>query len=596
MKKWFALLSALPLVTFAATPEKIVTLGGDVTEIVYALGAQSSLVARDSTSQWPQAANDLPDVGYLRQLNAEGILSMRPTLVLASTQAQPSLALKQVEQSHVKVVTVPGSNDLSVIDEKVRVIAQATHQQAQGEILRGKLRQELAALPTTPLNKRVLFILNHGGMTAMAAGQQTGADAAIRAAGLQNAMQGFTRYQPLSQEGVIASQPDLVVISQDGVKALGGEENLWKLPGLAQTPAGRHKEVLAIDDMALAGHSTVAHQSRAAALMTRRITLSLCMLAVALLVMTLLATGFGALRLPVSLLWNNSDDALRQIWLTIRLPRVLLALVIGGSLALAGCVMQGLFRNPLADPGLLGISSGAALAVALWVVIPLSLPALVMLYAPMLAAFLGALAATVLIFLLSQQRESSLSRLLLVGIAINALCGAAVGVLSWISNDAQLRQLSLWGMGSLGQAQWSTLLAVTSLMVPTVWIIWRLATALNLLQLGEEEAHYLGVDVKVVQRVLLLCSALLVAAAVAVSGVIGFVGLVVPHLMRMWLGADHRAVIPGSVLAGAFLLLIADTVARTLVAPAEMPVGLLTSILGAPWFLWLIFRRGGQHG
>lgn len=330
--------------------------------------------------------------------------------------------------------------------------------------------------------------------------------------------------------------------------------------------------------------------------MTRRITLALCMLAMALLVMTLLATGFGALRLPVSLLWNNSDDALRQIWLTIRLPRVLLALVIGGSLALAGCVMQGLFRNPLADPGLLGISSGAALAVALWVVIPLSLPTLVMLYAPMLAAFLGALAATVVIFLLSQQRESSLSRLLLVGIAINALCGAAVGVLSWISNDAQLRQLSLWGMGSLGQAQWSTLLAVTSLMVPTVWIIWRLATALNLLQLGEEEAHYLGVDVKVVQRVLLLCSALLVAAAVAISGVIGFVGLLVPHLIRMWLGADHRAVIPGSVLAGAFLLLIADTVARTLVAPAEMPVGLLTSILGAPWFLWLIFRRGGQHG
>jgi iron complex transport system substrate-binding protein len=339
MKKWFALLSALPLVTFAATPEKVVTLGGDVTEIVYALGAQSSLVARDSTSQWPQAANDLPDVGYLRQLNAEGIYPCARRWCW-QVRRHSLLALKQVEQSHVKVVTVPGSNDLSVIDEKVRVIAQATHQQAQGEILRGKLRQELAALPTTPLNKRVLFILNHGGMTAMAAGQQTGADAAIRAAGLQNAMQGFTRYQPLSQEGVIASQPDLVVISQDGVKALGGEENLWKLPGLAQTPAGRHKEVLAIDDMALLGFSVRTpqaiqqlRQSRAAALMTRRITLSLCMLAVALLVMTLLATGFGALRLPVSLLWNNSDDALRQIWLTM--PRVLLALVIGGSLALA---------------------------------------------------------------------------------------------------------------------------------------------------------------------------------------------------------------------------------------------------------------------
>ncbi|HFF3786090.1 FecCD family ABC transporter permease [Enterobacter mori] len=330
--------------------------------------------------------------------------------------------------------------------------------------------------------------------------------------------------------------------------------------------------------------------------MSRRVTVSLWLLSALLSILTFTATGFGALRLPVSLLWNGSDEALRQIWLTIRLPRVLLALIIGGSLALAGCVMQGLFRNPLADPGLLGISSGAALAVALWVVLPLSLPALVMLYAPMLAAFLGALAATVAIFLLSQQRNSSLSRLLLVGIAINALCGAAVGVLSWVSNDAQLRQLSLWGMGSLGQAQWSTVLAVTSLMVPTVLVIWRLANALNVLQLGDEEAHYLGVDVAVVQRILLLCSALLVAAAVAVSGVIGFVGLVVPHLMRMWLGADHRAAIPGSVLAGASLLLVADTAARTLVAPAEMPVGLLTSLLGAPWFLWLIFRRGGQHG
>ena len=202
---------------------------------------------------------------------------------------------------------------------------------------------------------------------------------------------------------------------------------------------------------------------------------------------------------------------------------MLLALAIGGSLALAGCVMQGLFRNPLADPGLLGISSGAALAVALWVVLPLSLPALVMLYAPMLAAFLGALAATFVIFLLSRQRDASLSRLLLVGIAINALCGAAVGVLSWLSNDAQLRQLSLWGMGSLGQAQWSTLLAVASLMIPTVLVIWRLAGPLNLLQLGDEEAHYLGVEVAAVQRILLLCSALLVAAAVAISGVIGFV-------------------------------------------------------------------------
>lgn len=183
---------------------------------------------------------------------------------------------------------------------------------------------------------------------------------------------------------------------------------------------------------------------------------------------------------------------------------------------------------------------------------------------------------------------------MLVGIAINALCGAAVGVLSWVGNDAQLRQLSLWGMGSLGQAQWSMLLAAASFILPASAGVTLLAARLNLLQLGDEEAHYLGVDVKRTQRQLLILSALLVAAAVAVSGVIGFVGLVVPHLVLMWLGADHRWLIPGSVLAGALLLLVADTLARTVVAPAEMPVGLLTSLLGAPWFLTLIFRQRSE--
>ncbi|SCC28107.1 FecCD family ABC transporter permease [Kosakonia oryziphila] len=316
-----------------------------------------------------------------------------------------------------------------------------------------------------------------------------------------------------------------------------------------------------------------------------------------LLGLTFLASTQGAMHLPLTSLWLAGDEGLRQIWLTIRLPRVLLALVVGAALALSGCVMQGLFRNPLADPGLLGISSGSALAVACWLVLPLSVPAPVALYAPMVAAFIGSLAVMVVIFLLSKALDNTLSRLLLVGIAINALCGAAVGVLSWLSNDAQLRQLSQWGMGSLGQAQWSTLALAATLIVPSSLVVWRVARQLNLLQLGDEEAHYLGVNVPALQRLMLLCSALLVAAAVAISGIIGFIGLVVPHLVRMWLGPDHRALVPGSLLAGAILLLIADTAARTLVVPAEMPVGLLTSLLGAPWFLWLIFRqRGTAHG
>ncbi|EOB4237715.1 FecCD family ABC transporter permease [Raoultella planticola] len=324
-----------------------------------------------------------------------------------------------------------------------------------------------------------------------------------------------------------------------------------------------------------------------------RSTLSrhLWLMTLLLVSLTLFATTLGAMPLPLASLWPPGDEVLRHIWLTIRLPRVLLALLVGAALALSGCVMQGLFRNPLADPGLLGVSSGAALAVACWLVLPLSVPALVALYAPMLAAFIGSIAVMVVIFILSQANEGSLSRLLLVGIAINALCGALVGMLAWISNDTQLRQLSLWGMGSLGQAEWSTLLVAATLIFPASLIIWLMASRLNLLQLGDEEAHYLGINVRAVQRLLLLCSALLVASSVAISGVIGFIGLVVPHLIRMWLGPDHRALVPGSLLAGAILLLLADTLARTVAAPAEMPVGLLTSMLGAPWFLWLIFRQ-----
>lgn len=324
----------------------------------------------------------------------------------------------------------------------------------------------------------------------------------------------------------------------------------------------------------------------------------LAALTLLLLVLGVSAANIGAMHLSLPMLWDaGTDSRLWQIWFTIRLPRVLLAVMVGGALALSGCVMQGLFRNPLADPGLLGISSGAALAVAISIVLSLSLPGVLNLYQPLFAAFIGSLAVTLVIFLLSRQGLTGLSRLLLVGIAINALCGAAVGVLSWISNDQQLRQLSLWGMGSLGQAQWPTVLVCASVVLPCMVLVQRLATHLNLLQLGEEEAHYLGVDVPRTQRYLLVLSAFLVASAVAVSGVIGFIGLVVPHLMRFCLGGDHRWLLPSSLLSGAILLLLADTLARTVVAPAEMPVGLLTSLIGGPWFLWLILRRrGGLNG
>ncbi|MDX6915285.1 iron ABC transporter permease [Pectobacterium colocasium] len=317
-----------------------------------------------------------------------------------------------------------------------------------------------------------------------------------------------------------------------------------------------------------------------------------------LLLMAVLMVGaanMGALTLSLKTLWQTPfDDPLWHIWLNIRVPRVLLAILVGGALACSGTIMQGLFRNPLADPSLLGISSGAALCVALTIVLPLGLPPLLALYSPMFAAFAGSLAITAIIFILSRSEQGGLTRLLLAGIALNALCLALIGVLTYISTDQQLRQFSLWGMGSLGQAQWPMLLVTSTLAIPGMLATLYYARRLNVLQLGDEEAHYLGINVKRTKYALLLLSSLLVGVAVAVSGVIGFIGLIIPHLMRLHVGADHRWLIPGSILGGACLLLFADTLARTLLAPAEMPVGLLSSLIGGPYFLWLIVQHKGR--
>lgn len=256
-RRFAAVLSAPLMVVFslnAVAADRIVSVGGDVTEIVYALGAGDRLVARDTTSTLP-AAKNLPDVGYMRQLNAEGILSLKPTMVLASELAEPSLVLRQIADVGVKVVPVSGEASLDNVPHKIQQVANALNLEKQGAAVTQKYEQQLAAVPRTPLKTKVLFILSHGGMTPMAAGQDTAADAIIKASGAQNAMQGFSRYRPLSQEGVVASAPDLVLITRDGFKTLGTVDKVWALPGMALTPAAKNKQILVVDDMALLGFS-----------------------------------------------------------------------------------------------------------------------------------------------------------------------------------------------------------------------------------------------------------------------------------------------------------------------------------------------------
>lgn len=307
----------------------------------------------------------------------------------------------------------------------------------------------------------------------------------------------------------------------------------------------------------------------------------------------LLAIG-GQLGLPLREVPAHHEAVITAI----RLPRTVLGLVVGAGLAVAGAAMQGLFRNPLADPGLIGVSSGAALAAVAVIVLgthglaflttalgPFSLP---------LAAFAGGLVTTLVIYrLASRGGQTSVTTLLLAGIAVNALCGAGTGLLTYLADDEQLRTLTFWLMGSLGGANWTEVWSAAALIALPLLTLPFLARTLNALLLGEAEAGHLGVAVQATQRLIVALAALAVGAAVAVSGVIGFVGLVVPHLLRLMLGPDHRTLLPGAALLGGSLLLLADLLARTVVTPAELPIGILTALIGGPFFLALLMRFRG---
>lgn len=292
-----------------------------------------------------------------------------------------------------------------------------------------------------------------------------------------------------------------------------------------------------------------------------------------------------------------SDEWMQAVIFDIRLPRVLLALAIGASLAQGGVVLQALFRNPLAEQSLLGISGGAALAAALWLtVLPplvgsLQLQWLTASGQPF-AALAGALLAGSAAIRLSRAAQvTGIATLLLVGISINALAGAGIVLLQTLSSDAALRDLTLWFYGSLGRATWSQLAFGLPVLLVIIFWLPREARALDALLLGEAEAAHLGVSVESLKRRLLLLVALAAAVAVALAGIIGFVGLIVPHLLRRVVGPGHRLLLPLSALVGASLLSLADAAARTVFAPLEVPVGVLTALLGVPLFLLLLRRQ-----
>ncbi len=282
----------------------------------------------------------------------------------------------------------------------------------------------------------------------------------------------------------------------------------------------------------------------------------------------------------------------------IRMPRILLGVLIGAALAVSGAVMQGLFRNPLADPGLVGVSAGAGLGAVSVIVLGgtmlAPLTAVLGTYSLPLAAFIGGLVTTLILYnVATRQGRTSIATMLLAGIALGAMAMAMTGILIYLADDRQLRDLTFWQLGSLAGATWPKLAAAGPIIVLALLPTPFLAKGLNALALGEATASHLGVPVQRLKYIAIVCVSAAIGASVAVSGGIGFIGIVVPHLLRLVMGPDNRYLLPASALLGACLLLLADAVSRTIVAPAELPIGIITAAVGGPFFLWILLRKRG---
>lgn len=289
---------------------------------------------------------------------------------------------------------------------------------------------------------------------------------------------------------------------------------------------------------------------------------------------------------------SAEDTYIKTILLTVRLPRVVLAVLIGSALGISGAAMQGLLRNPLAESSLLGISGGAGVAAIAAIVAWKALFKLNLSVTGALPffAFLGSLGAVALTYSMAKniQGRTNTTILILSGVAVNAITGALIGLIIWFADDVTLRNFTFWTLGDLGGASWEIIAKVGPIIILPTFILLFFSRSLNLFSLGESEAYHAGVSVERIKKIIIICVALSTGASVAVAGIIGFVGLIVPHMLRMVVGADHRVIMPASGLAGACLLLTADLTARTVAAPAEIPIGVITALIGAPVFARLI--------
>ena len=285
-----------------------------------------------------------------------------------------------------------------------------------------------------------------------------------------------------------------------------------------------------------------------------------------------------------------------NVLINIRLPRIILALLVGVGLGTAGAMLQGLFRNPLIDPGFIGVSSGAAVGAMVGIMFVNTILLFVTfieinIILPLLS-ILGSFLTTILVFNISKVLgKTNIMAMLLTGIAINALSGSIIGFFVSISSDAELRSFTFWTLGGLDKAGWSVIALLIFFIVLPLFISLKLRTQLDIFMLGDAEASHLGVNVEKLKKIIIVLSSIMVGISVAFCGMIGFVGLVTPHLVRLFIGPKHKYLLPGSAILGAILLIFSDLISRTIIAPAQLPIGVVTSAIGSPFFIWLIVMQ-----
>ncbi len=598
-------------VTIKKEPKKIVSLMPSNTEITYALGLGDKVVGVTTNDTYPKEVKKVEKVGDMN-VNVEKVISLKPDLVLAheSSMSASADAIKQLKDAGITVLTVNDAQSFSEVYKSIEMIGEAGGAEEKADQLVKSMKSDLKdiqekAKTISKDEEKSVFIEVSPDPDIYTTGKDTFMNEMLNVIHAKNAAADQTGWVQMTDEAIVKLNPDAIVTT-DGVKAKAVE----KRDGWSEINAVKHHRVYDVDpDLVTRSGPRLIEGSKNLRKAFTRIRLRNNRYAAYIIGFSFLAVSIilgiscGSLHIPIPavfrVFWHQgfggsigSDDPMyTNIMMNIRLPRVVLAALVGAALSIAGAAFQGLLKNPLADPYTLGVSSGASVGAVVTLFLGLHLPVIGGFTLPVVsvAAALATMAA-ILFFSRLVHASMSVSTLILTGVITNSFLGAFISLIIALTGD-NLLPIVHWLLGSVSMRGWSyVILFLPFFLLGTILLIIN-GRELNVMTYGEDKAKLLGVSVQQRKMMILIAGSLLTGSAVAVSGTIGFVGLVIPHITRLLWGTDHRHLLPLSALLGAGFLVLADLLSRTIIEPIELPIGIITSLAGAPVFALILIRQ-----